>query len=96
MRRGIEFNLDWCWIWENPQQFLTKLNQLAGFELEYNSGAEQAFEQYRASCVFEPLEGDLDVYQRAVYDLATDQDTTNAQARLQRAREIVYTTWYRI
>ena len=96
MRRGIEFNLDWCWIWEDPERFLTRLNELGGFDLEYNAGAERAFEQYRASSPFEPEEGDLDVYQRAVYDLATDQDTTNAQARLQRAREIVYTTWYRI
>ena len=96
MRRGIEFNLDWCWIWEDPEQFLTRLNELGGFDLVYNAGAERAFEQYRASSPFEPEEGDLDVYQRAVYDLATDQDTTNAQARLQRAREIVYTTWYRI
>jgi hypothetical protein len=96
MRRGLQFNLDWCLIWEDPEQFLTRLNELAGFELKYNSGAQQAFEQYRRSCVFEPGEGDLDVYQRAVYDLATDQETTNEQARLQRAREIVYTTWYRI
>ena len=96
MRRGVQFNLDWCDIWEDPERFLATLNQLAGFDLEYNEGAQRAFEQYRRSCVFEPESGDLDVYQRAVYDLATDQETTNAQARLQRAREIVYTTWYRI
>ena len=94
--RGIQFNLDWCDIWQEPQQFLSRLGELTTLNLAFNAGAEQAFEQYRRSCVFDPEASDLDFYQRAVLDLATDQDITNSQARLQRAREIVYTTWYRI
>jgi hypothetical protein len=96
IRRGVQFNLEWCDIWQEPEQFLSRLKELTTLNLLFNAGAEQAFEQYRRSCVFEPESGDLDVYQRAVRELATDQETTNDNARLQRAREIVYTTWYRI
>ena len=95
-RRNIEFNLEWCLIWDNPQEFLAQFAQLTKWDLPWNSGAQQAFEQYRATTHFDPGTNDLSVYQRAVHDMATDQDITNAQARLQRAREIVYTTWYRI
>lgn len=96
MRRNISFNLDWCLIWTDSRQFLDKLAELTGLELPMNTGAEQAFAQYCSGWDFEPQSGDLEVYQRAVYDFATDQEITDRQARLQRAREIVYTTWYRI
>jgi hypothetical protein len=96
IRRGVQFNLEWCDIWQEPEQFLSRLKELTTLNLLFNAGAEQAFDQYRRSCVFEPESGDLDIYQRAVRELATDQETTNDNARLQRAREIVYTTWYRI
>lgn len=95
-RRNITFNLEWCLIWTDPEQFLSDLGRLIKMDLPWNTGAQQAFEQYRAVCVFDPGQSDLSTYQRAVYDMATDQEITNEQARLQRAREIVYTTWYRI
>ena len=94
-RRNITFNLEWCLIWTNPEQFLIDFAQLTNMDLPWNSGAQQAIEQYQAVCVFDPASLDLATYQRAVYDMATDQEITDAQARLQRAREIVYTTWYR-
>lgn len=95
-RRNIPFNLDWCEIWERPQRFVETFGLLIGQPLTYNSSAEQAITQYRDTCRFQPESQELVVYQRAVYDMATDQDITNGEARLQRAREIVYTTWYRI
>jgi hypothetical protein len=49
-KQNIPFNLDWCLIWTNPEQFVQDLNSIGGFSVTINEHTARAFEQYRASC----------------------------------------------
>lgn len=93
----IEFNLDWCLIFTDPEQFVQQLNNLVEFEIEYNSITEQAFEQYRRSCVklTDYTDPQMRAWRTAIIDLFTDRTLTVPQ-RLQSVDEIVYNTHYRI
>lgn len=47
---NLEFNLDWCNIFTNPQEFVDQLNLLSGYEVELDQHTELAFQQYYNSC----------------------------------------------
>lgn len=51
-KRNIEFNLDWCDIWEQPEKFLQDLGALIGKSLPYNRVARQAIAQYSRTCTW--------------------------------------------
>lgn len=47
-----QFNLDWCDIWDQPQQFMQQLSVLTGYDLPYNNIAKLAMAQYSRTCVW--------------------------------------------
>lgn len=95
----VEFNLDWCLIFTNPEQFVQQLNKLVDyeFEVEYNSITEQAFEQYRRSCIklTDHADPQIRAWRTAILELFTDKAQSLPQ-RLQIAEEIFYNTYYEI
>ena len=94
---SVDFNLDWCLIFENPERFVAQLNSITDFELEFNPSAKQAIEQYRKSCVKIETYTEVEVqgWRQAILNLYTDRQQPLPQ-RLQLAEEIFYNTYYRI
>jgi hypothetical protein len=93
----INFNLDWCLIFEDPEQFVAQLNSISDFKIKYSSVTGQAFDQYRNSCITIADYSDLQInaWRQAALDLFTDRKQPLPQ-RLQIAEEIFYNTYYRI
>lgn len=96
-RDNIDFTLDWCLIFEDPEQFITQLNTVADFNVTLNSVTEQAIEQYRKSCIWIQDYNDSRVaaWRQAALNLFTDREQSLSQ-RLQIVEEIFYNTYYRI
>jgi len=96
-KQNINFTLDWCLIFEDPEQFITQLNTIADFDVSLNSVTEQAIEQYRKSCIQIQNHNDLQVaaWRQAALNLFTDRQQPLPQ-RLQIAEEMLYNTYYRI
>lgn len=94
---GVEFTLDWCLIFEDPEQFVAQLNSISDFDVKFNSVTEQAFAQYKNSCVWANDSTALQVqaWKTAALNLLTDRKQPLPQ-RLQIAEEIFYNTYYRI
>ena len=74
----IDFNLEWTLIWTNEEEFLNRLSELSGYELQYNEHTKMAFEQYRRSCylpdITNPEFQQSDLFKhwyRAIYDHRT-------------------------
>jgi len=93
----IDFNLDWCLIFEDPEQFVHQLNLISGFGVKYNSITKQAFAQYQNSCIKVTDYSDPQVvaWRQAALDLFTNSKQPLPQ-RLQVAEEIFYNTYYKI
>lgn len=51
-QKKINFNLDWCDLWQQPEKFLSDLGTLIGRKLPYDRIAKQAIAQYSRSCVW--------------------------------------------
>ena len=49
-KMSIDFNLDWRWIFTDPEKFIVELNRLIVSNITYNTYTERAIEQYRNSC----------------------------------------------
>jgi hypothetical protein len=94
---NIDFNLDWCLIFEDPEHFVHQLNSISGFGVKYNSITEQAFDQYRDSCIAITDHRDLQIqaWRQASLDLFTNRKQPLPQ-RLQIVEEMFYNTYYRI
>lgn len=93
----VEFNLDWCLIFEDPEQFVAQLNSITDLNVQYNSVTEQAFAQYRNSCIAMPDVSApmVQAWRQAILDLFTNRSDAVPQ-RLQTAEQIFYNTYYRI
>lgn len=94
---AAECNLDWCLIFENPEQFVAQLNSITNFDVKFNSVTEQAFVQYQNSCIAMPDVSATIVraWRQAILDLHT-RSTQPLPQRLQITEEIFYNTYYRI
>lgn len=94
---SVDFNLDWCLIFENPEHFVAQLNSITIFDLEFNSAAEQAVEQYQKSCIKIKTYTELEVqaWRRAALEMCTDRQQSISK-RLQKAEEVFYNTYYEI
>jgi len=96
-QEDIGFNLNWCLIFEDPEQFIAQLNSISDLNVKYNSVTEQAFEQYRNSCVkiTDYTDPQVRAWRHAALNLFTDKNQPLPQ-RLQIAEEIFYNTYYEI
>jgi len=96
-QQNIDFTLDWCLIFKDPEQFIAQLNAITDFDVSLNSVTEQAIEQYRKSCVWVQDYNDFRVkaWRQAALNLFTDRKQSLPQ-RLQIAEEVFYNTYYKI
>ena len=83
----LDYNLDWALIVEDPEQFVKNVNQLGGYNIEFNSIVEQAFVQYLNSAYPDPLlHGNQyqnhpwikEVFEYALTDASSPQKTDQA------------------
>ena len=47
---NVEFNLDWCDIFNNPESFLESLYDITGYRLYLDQYTTTAIDQYKKSC----------------------------------------------
>lgn len=96
-QQAVEFNLDWCLIFTGPEQFVAQLNSITDLDVQYNSVTEQAFDQYRNSCIAMPDVSApiVRAWRQAILDVYTKRTQVLPQ-RLQIAEQIFYNTYYKI
>ena len=86
-------------VYISSEQFVQELNKLVDYEFEvkYNSITEQAFDQYRRSCIklTDHADPQIRAWRTAILELFTDKAQSLPQ-RLQIAEEIFYNTYYEI
>jgi len=97
---GIDFNLDWCLIFEEPELFIYQLNIITNYGIKYNDKTARAIEQYTNSCIWVDLDSPefqsdpryKDWHRYALQHL-TDRSLTFRQ-RISQADEIVRKYYY--
>lgn len=98
--QGIDFNLDWCLIFEEPALFIYQLNMITNYGVRYNNFTKRAIEQYTNSCVWvdiDSAEFQLDArykdWHRYALKNLTDRKLT-FQQRIAQAHEVLHDYYY--
>lgn len=90
---GVKFTLDWCLIFEDPEQFVAQLNSISDFDVKFNSVTEQAFIQYKNSQPRGYTDQAARAWKNAILNLLTDRKQILPQ-RVQQAEQIFNDTYY--
>lgn len=91
-QQNINFNLDWCLVFEDPEKFFDLVANVTGYPIKLNQYTETARQQYIQSCLAAESDQVHQAWRNYIFSTmtnATDSDDT----RQQQVNEILTKTW---